>query len=280
MSGSTRAAAVIGDPVRHSRSPAIHNAAFAAVGLDWSFLAFEVPAGEAGGALDAMRVLGLTGLSVTMPHKGAVAEVADEASEAVRLLGASNCVVPLSDGRLRAENTDVVGFLSGLADDAGITPEGRRVAVLGAGGAARAVVHACCLGGATDVAIVNRTPERAASAAGLAAPVSRIGTTDDIRAADLVVNATSVGMTRGGERADEREVPCPPEVIGPEQVVVDLVYSPLETTWLNQLRARGIEAHNGLSMLVHQAAVAFELWTGIEPPLPAMRTAAVDAVTA
>ena len=266
---ATRVAAVIGDPVRHSRSPAIHNAAFRSVGLDWVYTSFEVPAGRASGALDAMRILGLAGLSVTMPHKDAVAAEVDERSDAVAALGAANCVVPLDDDRLRAENTDGAGFVGGLADDAGVSLDGRRVVVFGAGGAARAVVHAASTEGATDIAIVNRTDERARVAAELAAPVSRVGSTEDLAGADVIVNATSVGM------GSDRGTPCPDELIEPGQVVVDLVYEPLETEWLARLRARGVEAHNGLSMLVHQAAIAFELWTGAQAPLAVMRRAAV-----
>ena len=270
--GASRVAAVIGDPVRHSRSPQIHNAAFAATGLDWAFMAFEVRSGEAVAGLDAMRVLGLGGLSVTMPHKAAVACAADEMSEAVTTLGAANCVVPLVDGRLRAENTDVGGFLGGLVDDAGITPDGRRVAVLGAGGAARAVIYACHSAGAVDIAVVNRSADRAASAAGLAAPIARVGTIADIAAADIVVNATSVGLNEDGG------LPCPVELIESNQIVVDLVYSPLLTHWIAELRSRGIKAHNGLSMLVHQAAAAFELWTDVPAPIEVMRKAAVSTM--
>lgn len=270
-----RVAAVIGDPVRHSRSPAVHNAAFVAAGIDWVFTAFEVPAGGGAAALDAMRVLNLAGLSVTMPLKDEAAEAADERDEAVEVLGAANCVVPLGDGRLRAVNTDAAGFVSGLRADAGIGPDGLRVALLGAGGAARAVAWGLAAGGAADVAVINRTPDRAqaaveaANAGAKAGQPGRVGALDDIAAADLVVNATSVGM--GADSA----VPCDPALLRPGQVAVDLVYEPLETAWLAGLRRRGVEAHNGLSMLVYQAAVAFELWTGTKAPVEVMRQAVV-----
>jgi shikimate dehydrogenase len=274
VGGTSRVAAVIGDPVRHSRSPQIHNAAFAATGLDWKFMAFEVPPGDAVAALDAMRVLRLGGLSVTMPHKAAVAQAADEVSDAVATLDAANCVVPLADGRLRAENTDVIGFLGGLTDDAGITPRDRKVVVLGAGGAARAVIHACHGAGAADIAVVNRSADRAMIAAELAAPTARVGTIADIAGADLVVNATSVGLN------EDEGMPCAVELIESKQVVVDLIYSPLRTRWVAELRSRGIEAHNGLSMLVHQAAAAFELWTGVPAPIDVMREAALGPAPA
>ncbi len=262
----TRLAAVIGDPVRHSRSPAVHNAAFAALGLDWVFTAFEVPAGRGAAALDAMRVLGLAGLSVTMPLKAEVAAAADSADDAVRAVGAANCIVAAGGG-LHAVNTDAEGFLAGLRADAGITPAERRVVVLGAGGAARAVAYAAGASGAADVAVVNRTPARAEAAAGIAGPAGRVGTPADIAEAGIVVNATSVGM--GADVA----LPCDPDLLHGGQVVVDLVYEPLETAWLAELRRRGIGAHNGLSMLVGQAAQAFELWTGLPAPLEVMRRA-------
>lgn len=269
---SPRVAAVIGDPVRHSRSPAIHNAAFAAVGLDWVYVAFEVPAGSGARALEAAKTLGLAGLSVTMPLKAEVAEAADEADEAVRALDAANCVVVTGDGRLRAENTDGAGFVAGLAADAGLSLSGRRVAVIGAGGAARAVVRALGAAGAADVAVINRTESRAEAAAALAGPVGRVGrAAADIPAADLVVNATPAGM--GVDAA----MPCDPGPLHKGQVAVDLIYEPLETPWLAALRAGGVEAHNGLSMLVYQAAAAFELWTGADAPVEVMRQAALAA---
>ena len=276
-----RVAAVIGDPARHSRSPAIHNAAFAATGMDWVFTAFEVPAGGGAAALEAMRVLQLAGLSVTMPLKAEVAEAADLRDDVVEVLGAANCIVPLDDGRLRAANTDAAGFMAGLRADAGLGPEGLRVALLGAGGAARAVAWGLAAAGAADVALINRTPSKAqaaadiANAAGEAGQPGRVGSLDDIATADVVVNATSVGMGAGAADPGRNAMPCDPTLLRPGQVAVDLVYEPLETAWLAALRRRGVEAHNGLSMLAYQAAAAFELWTGIEAPVDVMRQAAV-----
>ncbi len=276
-----RVAAVIGDPARHSRSPAIHNAAFAAAGIDWVFTAFEVPAGGGAAALEAMRVLQLAGLSVTMPLKAEVAEAADSRDAEVDVLGAANCIVPLGDGRLRAANTDAAGFVAGLRADAGLEPDGLRVALLGAGGAARAVAWGLAAAGAAEVAVLNRTPSRAgtaadiADAAGQPGRVGRVGSLDDIAAADVVVNATSVGMGAGAAHAGRNAMPCDPTQLRAGQVAVDLVYEPLETAWLAALRHRGVEAHNGLSMLAFQAAVAFELWTGTAAPVEVMRRAAL-----
>ena len=274
MSGR-RVAAVIGDPVRHSRSPAIHNAAFAAAGIDWVFTAFEVPAGKGAEALDAMRVLGLAGMSVTMPLKAEVAAAADEVDEEVEVLAAANCMVPLGDGRLRAANTDAAGFVAGLQADAGLSADGLRVVLMGGGGAARAVAWGLAAAGAADVAVINRTQAKAqtaaavANAAGRTGRSGRVGTMDDIAGADVVVNATSVGM------GADPSMPCDPSLLRPGQVAVDLVYEPTETAWVAALRQRGVEAHNGLSVLAYQAAAAFELWTGAEAPVEVMRQAAL-----
>ena len=277
MRSGRRVAAVIGDPVRHSRSPAIHNAAFAAVGIDWVFTAFEVPAGKGAEALDAMRVLGLAGMSVTMPLKAEVAAAADEVDEEVEVLAAANCMVPLGDGRLRAANTDAAGFVAGLQADAGLSADGLRVVLMGGGGAARAVAWGLAAAGAADVAVINRTQAKAqtaaavANAAGRAGRSGRVGTMDDVAGADVVVNATSVGI------GADSSMPCDPSLLRPGQVAVDLVYEPTETAWLAALRQRGVEAHNGLSMLAYQAAAAFELWTGAEAPVEVMRQAALGS---
>ena len=276
VSGETRLAAVIGDPVRHSLSPCLMNAAFAETGLDWTCVAMEVPEGQASRALDGMRAMGIGGLSVTMPHKAAVASGVDDLTAGARALGAVNCIVPDGD-RLVGHNTDGAGFLDGLRHDSGIDVTGLRCVVLGAGGAARAVVHALGLAGAADVAVANRTAGRAlrvaelAGVAGHALESSSVG--GAVAGADLVVNATSLGMA-----GSEAGHPVDPDLVAAGAVVVDLIYHPPQSAWLAALRGRGVEAHNGLSMLVHQAAHAFTLWTGVEAPVAAMDAAARAAL--
>jgi shikimate dehydrogenase len=276
VSGETRLAAVIGDPVRHSLSPCLMNAAFDETGLDWTCVAMEVPEGQASGALDGMRAMGIGGLSVTMPHKAAVASGVDDLTAGARALGAVNCIVPDGD-RLVGHNTDGAGFLDGLRHDSGLDVTGLRCVVLGAGGAARAVVHALGLAGAADVAVANRTAGRAlrvaelAGAAGHALEPSSVG--GAVAGADLVVNATSLGMA-----GSEAGHPVDPDLVAAGAVVVDLIYHPAQSAWLAALRGRGVEAHNGLSMLVHQAAHAFTLWTGVEAPVAAMDAAARAAL--
>lgn len=268
--GTTRVAAVIGDPVRHSLSPVLHNAAFAATGLDWVYVAFEVAPGRAGAALDAVRTLGIEGLSVTMPHKADVAQAVDRCSPTAARLGAVNCVVNRA-GELVGENTDGAGFLASLRADAGFEPAGQRCLVLGAGGAARAVVLALAEAGARQVAVVNRTRDRAEAAAALA---GRAGVVLGPEAADeaaLIVNATPLGMA--GSAAEGLNGPLDARRIGPGQIVADLVYHPLRTRLLEAAEARGAAQVNGLGMLLHQAGLAFELWTGRPPPIEAMRVA-------
>jgi shikimate dehydrogenase len=269
-SGNTRVAGVIGSPVKHSLSPVLHNAAFRALDLDWVFLAFEVPSGDAVSAVTGARSLGIQGLSVTMPHKAAVLPALDRLSPAAERLGAVNTITTRG-GLLVGESTDGPGFIDALREDEGFDPAGRRCVVLGAGGAARAVVLALAEAGATDITVVNRTPERAEAAAALAGASGRAGSAEAVEGADLVINATPVGMTDG-------ELPVDAARLGPGQLVVDLVYHPAVTPLVSAARARGATAVNGLGMLIHQAAHAFLLWTGQEPPLAAMSAAALSSM--
>jgi shikimate dehydrogenase len=230
-------------------------------------VAFEVPAGHASEALDAMRALGVDAYSVTMPHKEAVAASVDRLSEDARVLSAVNCVV--RDGHvLTGHNTDGPGFVRALADETGFAPDGARCVVVGAGGAARAVVLALARAGAAEVAVVNRTPARGEAAAALAGPVGRSGGVEDLRAADLVIDATPAGMPGHDALAVD------PALLGRATVVADLVYHPTTTPLLAAARDRGLVAVNGLGMLVHQAAIQFELTTGSPAPIKVMASAA------
>jgi len=269
VAGSTRVAAVIGHPVRHSISPVIHNAAFRALDLDWVFTAFEVAPGRAAAAAEGARDLGVSGLSVTMPHKADVVRALDRLTPTAERLGAVNTVVRQGSRQLVGDNTDGAGFLDALRTDEGFDPAGRRCLVVGAGGAARAVVLALAGAGAAEVVVANRTAGRAAEAAALAPGVARPGSTEEADSVDLVVNATPQGM------AGDRSLPVPAASLGPGQLVVDLVYHPAVTPLVEAARERGAAAANGLGMLIHQAAHAFRLWTGEDPPLEVMSAAAM-----
>jgi len=269
LSGSTRVAAVIGHPIRHSVSPVIHNAAFRALDLDWVFTAFEVAPGRAAAAAEGARDLGLAGLSVTMPHKSDIVRALDRLTPEAETLGAVNTVVREAGGQLLGENTDGAGFLDALRTDEGFDPAGRRCLVVGAGGAARAVVLALAGAGAADVVVANRTPLRAEEAAALAPGVARVGSREEADDAELIVNATPQGM------AGDLSLPVQAADLGPGQLVVDLVYHPALTPLVAAARERGAAAANGLGMLIHQAAHAFRLWTGEDPPLEVMSAAAL-----
>lgn len=278
ISAATRAAGVIGQPIRHSLSPTIFNAAFEASGLDWAYLAFEVPEGATGLAMGGVRALGLEGVSVTMPHKAAVIDALDDLTEDASILGAVNCIARVGT-RLVGHNTDGAGFVDSLLIDEGIDVEGLRVAVFGAGGAGRAVAHALGQAGAREVVVVNRSPEPAERAASLAGPAGRVGTPEDASSVDLVVNATPLGMGVVVTTTGEPEaLPLEPRLLAPGQIVADLVYHPSTTPLLAVARTQGLRTVGGLGMLIHQAAHAFRLWTSEEAPLEAMSAAAVAAL--
>ncbi len=268
-SAATAVVGVIGDPVAHSLSPRLHNAAFRSLGIDWVSVGFPVSAGALAPALSGMAALGIRGLSVTMPHKSEAARLVSVRTPIAELLGAVNCVWP-DGGGIRGDNTDGGGLLAALARQAGFDPSGRRCLVIGAGGAARAVVAALAGEGA-EVVVVNRSSEPAARAAALAGPGGRVGVPADAATADLVVNATPLGMRPGDA------LPLDPGLVPDGALAVDLIYRPSPTPWLGALRSRGVEALDGLGMLVHQAALQIERWTGLAAPVDAMWRAVVDA---
>jgi shikimate dehydrogenase len=266
ISGATRVAAVIGDPVRHSLSPVLHNAAYRQLGLDWVYVAFDVPDGAARHALDGMRAFGLVGLSVTMPHKAAVAELCDECAPDAKTLHSVNTVTLRPDGSLYGESTDGEGFLLALAD-AGHDVAGRDALILGAGGAARAVALALVRARA-ELTVTARRPDAAEHAAALVG--ARTWPWEEraaaARAATLVVNATPLGMSDGA-------FPITPDALGPGHVFVDLVYHPLETAMLKAAVAHGAAVVDGLGMLVRQAGLQVERWTQMPAPFAEMRAA-------
>jgi shikimate dehydrogenase len=278
-----RLVGVIGSPIAHSLSPLLHNAAFAALGMGatWYSLAFDVAAGQAAEALEAMRRADVSGLSVTMPHKADVVALVDECTEVAQRLNAVNCIVS-TEGALLGTNTDGEGFVASLARGADFTPVGHRCVVIGAGGAARAVVLALADAGASRVSVLNRTPERATTAAALAGAAGAVvspGTSalaEAVGSADLVVNATPFGMA-GASPAGADPWLVAPQLLHEGQVAADLVYAPRPTPWLVEAAAAGARSVDGLGMLVHQAAAQLVLWTGELAPVEAMWDAAEAA---
>ncbi len=236
------------------------------MGVDWVYTAFDVAPGAAGAALDAMRALGLGGLSVTMPHKEAVADLVDELDPAAGALRSVNTVVPIGDGRLKGFSTDGAGFVASLVAQQ-VEIGGKQVGVLGAGGAARAIIHALMRAGAATIIVVNRSAARAGAAVELAGGIGRVGSPDDIGLCDIVVNATSVGMGTD-------ELPCDISALHSGQVVADIVYHPRTTALLSAADKAGARIVEGLGMLVHQAVLQQQLWTGVSAEAAVMWAAA------
>ena len=259
---------VMGEPIRHSLSPLLHNAAFDAMGLDWVSVAFEVGAADTASALRGALALGLAGVSVTSPHKDAAARVVDERSPLAERLGSVNCV-SARHGRLVGDSTDGAGFLAALERGSGFDPRHKRCLVIGAGGAARAVVVALADAGAAEVAVLNRGQIGAASAAALAGRTGKVAQGADLGHADLVVHATPVGLGDPGALHPLVDT----ALFRPGQTVVDLVYHPGRSALLMAAAAAGASVSNGLGMLVHQAALALEKWTSRPVPVEAMWSA-------
>jgi shikimate dehydrogenase len=279
ISGRTQLTGVIGWPIAHSVSPAMHNAAFRALGLDWCYLPFAVHPARLPDALRGIRALGLRGINATVPHKEALLALVDSLTPAARAIGAVN-TVSLANDTIVGHNTDAQGFLRALGD-VGFSPAGSTALILGAGGAARAVAYALATAGA-KVKVLNRTPGRAqALAADLGARLagdlptgaSLVGDNLDenilrreAKQAKLVVNATTLGMWPLVDSS-----PWPPAVPFPSDALLfDLVYNPRQTRFCQLAQASGAQTLDGLRMLVHQGAEAFELWTGSVPPIGVM----------
>ncbi len=255
---------VCGWPVAHSRSPQMHNAALAAAGLgDWRYLRLPLPPELFAETVRALPAAGFRGVNVTIPHKHAALAVADRASEAARAIGAANTLT-FEDGAIVADNTDAPGLLGALP----LSPAGKTVLILGAGGAGRAAAWALKGAGAADVAIWNRTPERAKA---LAAQLG-VRAVEAPQMADILVNCTSVGLT--DPEATFKALPVRADEMGAGSLVVDMVYRAGGTHLLEAARTRGAGVIDGLEILVAQGAASFERWTGLEAPREAMRVAA------
>lgn len=278
ITGRTKVVGVIGWPVAHSLSPPMHNAAFAALGLDWVYVAFPVHPQAVAAAVKGVTGLGLVGINVTIPHKQAVVEHVDELDQTAADLQTVN-TIHNADGRLKGYNTDGPGLLRALAEE-GAEVAGRNVAIIGAGGSARAVAFAIARAEAASLAILNRTPSRAEDLAGLvrgragyeavrALPLHGQESSLAVASADIVIDCTPVGM-----HPDEDVPPVvPAEWLQPGQIVCDLTYNPRDTVLLRAARQRGARTVDGTGMLVHQGAIAFELWTGEPAPVEVMRQA-------
>lgn len=281
----TRVVGIIGDPVAHSLSPRMHNAAFEARGLNWRYLSFRVRADALAQALRGLAALGLAGANVTIPHKQAAVALVDELDPVAGRIGAVN-TIRVTDGRLQGFNTDAAGLLDALTEDGGATIKGRRCLVLGAGGGGRAAAFALAGAAASQVTILNRTASRAR---GLAEMVSRdfplcqavggdigVDTVErHMENAEIVIHTTTATMSAamGGGGGRGEWLAAVARGLRPGMVVHDMVYTPRWTDLLNAAREAGAVAVSGLSLLVRQGAKSFELWTGRPAPIEVMRQA-------
>ncbi len=269
ITGATEFVGVIGDPVAHSLSPRLHNRAYAALGVDLRYGAFRVPMGELQPAILGARALGFRGLSVTTPHKDDAARFSDQRSDDVELLGAANTIIFLSSVVV-AESTDGQGLIDDLAINRDFSPKGERCVVLGAGGAARAIVLALTRAGASEVIVVNRSEKRGHEAIAVAPERARLGTLGDIANATLVVNATSIALQHDAGQSARDDALRLADTLHQGQIAVDISYKPAKTAFLEIAEERGADIRNGLGMLVHQAAAQVHLFTGFAAPVDEM----------
>ncbi|OGO24654.1 MAG: shikimate dehydrogenase [Chloroflexi bacterium RBG_16_50_9] len=282
ITGKTKICGVIGDPIAHTVSPAMHNAAFQSIGLDYVYVPFRVASEELGKAVAGIRAMNIRGLNVTIPHKVAIIPMLDGLDPLAEKIGAVNTIVN-NEGNLRGYNTDATGFLQALLEK-GVEPEGRNIVILGAGGASRAVTHVLVVRGAR-LTVLNRRLELgwAEALAGeilddlnIEVKVLELGDDNLARAldgAEILVNTTSVGMLPNIE-----ETLVPVQLLSPDIVVFDIVYNPIRTRLLREAAAAGARIIGGVDMLAWQGAQAFEKWTGQPAPLELMRDEAIKAL--
>lgn len=271
LDGTTQLVGVFGSPITHTASPAMHNAAFAALNMNWVYIAAHVEPVHLRNALIGIRDMNFRGVNLTVPHKILALDLMDEIDPEARQLGAVNTVV-VADGRLVGHNTDGYGFTKAIQEDFNLTLAGKRIVILGAGGAGRALAVQCLREGAAAVIVANRTPGKTTGIPCQSIPLEPATVADALCQADLLVNATSVGLK------DDDTLGLPASAFRRELCVYDTIYRPAETQLLRQAAAAGARTSNGLSMLLHQGARSFEIWTGRKPPLAVMRRALRAAV--
>ena len=281
ISGKTRVCGVIGDPIEHTLSPTIHNAAFNHLNLDFVFLAFRVKAADLEKAIQGMRGLGIHGLNVTMPHKSTVISFLDEVDPIVKFLGSANTILN-NDGRLSGFNTDGVGALKALREN-GVELSGKKVLLIGAGGAAKAIAFSLAeeVG---ELVVLNRTSEKAKELAAVlgqrfgkkvvGGPLSSDTIQKNLRDSDILINATKVGM-----HPRENQTMVEPQWLRSDLTVMDIVYNPIETRLAKDAKAVGAKVINGVEMLIYQGAASFELWTSRSAPIEVMRRAALNKLS-
>jgi shikimate dehydrogenase len=276
INGMTRVVAVIGDPIEHTLSPPMHNAAFDSLGMNWVYVAFHVNHENIGATVESIRALNLAGINITVPHKQAVIPYLDELTPEAKAVGAVNTIIN-RDGHLIGENTDIHGIREAIRIGAELDPCPQNVVLIGAGGAARGVAYALTtIDSVKHISILNRTAEKAESLASefdgdtriTGGPLDAKTTRNVLADAELVINVTSLGR---GSFSNQTPVPDEWDCLHPGITLIDSNYNPPVTRFMEQVRSVGGKAFNGLDMLVYQGARSFELWTGIEPPTQVMK---------
>lgn len=280
ITSATQLYAVIGDPIRHSKSPLMQNAALNSCQIDAVYTAFHVKPEQLQACVEGMRALGIQGMNVTIPHKEQVMKLLDELDHSAQVIGAVNTIVN-DNGRLIGYNTDGMGYVRSLKEETGVDLQSSRILMIGAGGAARGLAYALLNEGCEQLTIANRTLERAhAIAAELQAFGSiQVAQLEDGRPdilpeeVDVVINTTSVGMHPAVEIS-----PMDKSWLRSSMIVSDIIYNPLMTQLLHDAEEIGAVTHSGLGMFVYQGAIAFELWTGQQAPVHVMREAVLQAL--
>lgn len=282
ITAKTKILGILGCPISHSISPAMQNAALKALGLDMIYLPFEIKSSDLKHAVNGIKVFGMLGVNITIPHKEAVIKFLDEISEDAKLIGAVNTIVN-KDGRLIGHNTDGYGYLSSLKQELNFNPKGKNIVILGSGGAARGILAALAKKGPKALTVANRTLARAVSLVKAfekefpAIKFEASGLDKNILKAcfqntHLLINTTSVGMKQS------KALQIPLEALPKTATVSDIVYNPLETLLMKKAKRLELATHSGLGMLIHQGTRSFKLWTGLDAPVDVMRKAALKAL--
>lgn len=278
IQGTTTLIGLLGYPLKHSRSPHMHNTAFEALNLDYVYMAFEVQDGLVKEGLDALKVLNARGCNVTMPHKQKVVKLLDEVSEDAKIIGSVNTVLN-DNGRLIGYNTDGRGFVKALKEQ-GIDFQGKKIVMVGSGGAARAVAIQLAFDGAGEIVMMNRTLSKAEeimdiinkniqTSKGRALDIDEVVMKEELKDATILIDCTSLGM----KSTIDQSIISTPDTLHKDLFVADIVYDPLKTKFLSIAEEAGCKTMNGINMMIYQGALAFNIWTGEDMPVDYIKDA-------
>ncbi len=279
ISSKTKLLCLIGNPVEHSVSPQMHNAAFKELNLDFAHVSFKVEENELSDAIKGIKALGIKGGNVTIPHKTSVMKFLDDCNELSKDIGAVNTFVN-DNGKLRGFNTDGIGALRALEEN-GISPKNKKVIIVGAGGASKAIAYVIAKENPAEIVVLNRTIDKAKLIADRINEKGNVKALElisknlksELKDADILINCSSVGMY-----PNVHETPVPKEFLNKNAAVMDVIFNPLETRLLKEAKSVGAKAINGVGMLVNQGVLAFKIWTGKKAPAELMRKVAIESL--